>query len=337
MEKEIEHIMHSTQKESLTSQERDILRGKVLSFMKENPIPTREAQPVLSFYTMELFIRRHSALAAFALVFFLSGTTSAFADKALPGDTLYPLKTSVNEKVLGWFATSPESRAEWQLSLADRRLQEMQELSKSEKITADIRIELEKKIDTYTEIALGENPDSLLGVSSDSATAPEVASEKSAPAQSAMMMSVSAEVAPSTAKLQAEIAPSGEFDTESLKTKIAENRDSIIKQKSELKSEHLFVKRKAAVVWAEKLTLQADRLRAQGEHEAADELSRKAEDIISRIEPLSSKVETEEVPSQKEEDESDGDNPVSQATSAPTSEKVEVEVEATLPVKVFGR
>ncbi len=290
MEKEIEHIMNKTKQESLSLRERELLRSAVTSFVKEHPIPARVfAKPTPSPFSFEFFVRRHSVFAAAVLVFFLSGTTSVFADKSLPGDVLYPVKTSVNEKVLGWFATSQESRAEWQLSLADRRLQEMQELSKSEKITSDVRDALEEKIESYTELALGASTDSLLG-DPDDAVSSNGADVSVSASRGASLMSVSAEIAPVSAKMSAVATSPSEIDRDELKSRIAERRQSVSRQKGELKSEHLYVKRKAAVVVAEKLSLQADSARSRGELDEALRLDKKAEEIISRIQPLSSEV-----------------------------------------------
>ena len=66
----------------------------------------------------------HPVLAAFALVFFISiGTTSA-AERSLPGEILYALKTRVNEPLQGVLAVSPVAKAEWNAGLATRRLEE---------------------------------------------------------------------------------------------------------------------------------------------------------------------------------------------------------------------
>jgi len=338
MEKEIENIMNMAKEESLTQKERDVLRANVLSFMKEHPLSvSAEAKPVLSFYTFEFFVRRHSALAVFALVFFLSGTTSVFADKALPGDTLYPLKTSVNEKVLGWFATSPDSRAEWQLSLADRRLQEIQKLSVSEKMTPDIRMELEEKIDMHTELALGASTESLFEDAGDLAMATAEVADVNEP-QNSLFMTAMAEPAPASAKMSARAVSSNLVDIEVLKARIAERRKSILVEKDQLKKEHLFVKRKAAVLVAEKLTLQADRARSEGMLEEADALDRKAESVISRIEPLS--TEKENVENDESEVEvikvDDVSSSTSGSSSVPTSTEVEVEIEEVETPELLG-
>lgn len=303
MEKAIEKIVHRAKQVSLSTKERELLRENVFSFMKEHPISSKASpRPVPSMYSFEFFVRRHSVFATFAILFFLSGSTSVFADKSLPGDVLYPLKTSVNEKVLGWFATSPDSHAEWQLSLADRRLQEMHELSRSEKMTPEVEEALGQKIDSYTKVALGGETVDLLDAPESPvsfATASEISSTEDS-AQMAMMAEpvMEAKAAPMAKMMTATFAvPS--VDSDELKAKIAEQRQSILKQKNELKNEHLFVKRKAAVVLAEKLTLQADRLKAEGDIEGALRLNQKAQDIISRIEPLSTERKNENLEIEK--------------------------------------
>ncbi len=64
------------------------------------------------------------------LLFVLAGTgTVSAAQGALPGDILYPIKISVNEKVEVALAPTPAARAEVQVRLANRRVEEAQMLS----------------------------------------------------------------------------------------------------------------------------------------------------------------------------------------------------------------
>ena len=60
-------------------------------------------------------------------VLFLGVGTTALASQALPGDLLYGVKLSVNERVEGALKGGGSARAEWQIELAERRLQEAAE------------------------------------------------------------------------------------------------------------------------------------------------------------------------------------------------------------------
>jgi outer membrane biosynthesis protein TonB len=56
------------------------------------------------------------------------GGAFVLAEKALPGDTLYGVKTQIAEPIAGMFAFTKEAKAEWQKKLAERRLEETQKL-----------------------------------------------------------------------------------------------------------------------------------------------------------------------------------------------------------------
>jgi len=63
-----------------------------------------------------------------ALTGAVSGT-AVISENAVPGDTLYPVKTGLNEQVRDLLAIGDEAQAEWEASKAERRLEEAEELS----------------------------------------------------------------------------------------------------------------------------------------------------------------------------------------------------------------
>jgi hypothetical protein len=76
------------------------------------------------------------------------GGVSTAAERALPGEPLYQVKTSVNENVLGLFAFTPQSKAELHTELVVRRLEEVEKLAISGKLNASTTAEVETKINT---------------------------------------------------------------------------------------------------------------------------------------------------------------------------------------------
>ncbi|MFM2383986.1 MAG: hypothetical protein RIQ72_558 [Candidatus Parcubacteria bacterium] len=81
-------------------------------------------------------------VASFVLLFF--GTTSMLAEEALPGDSLYSFKVSVNESVRDLTAVTDEAKAKLAVEMSSRRLEEAAVLSaqgkldeKSKKILQD--------------------------------------------------------------------------------------------------------------------------------------------------------------------------------------------------------
>lgn len=102
-----------------------------------------------------------------ALIIALTGGTVAFAEKAVPGDLLYGIKTSVTEPVAGIFALTKEEKTEWQERLVERRLEEAQKLASKGNLSETTRVSLEteikNKIDEFNvnakELALQKNQD----------------------------------------------------------------------------------------------------------------------------------------------------------------------------------
>lgn len=92
-----------------------------------------------------------------ALIIALSGGTSAVAERAIPGDALYPVKISINEPMAGLFAVSKESKTVWQERLAERRLEEVQKLALRDGVATstenEIKTRLKDQIDKFTSSA----------------------------------------------------------------------------------------------------------------------------------------------------------------------------------------
>lgn len=74
------------------------------------------------------FEKRKYTFGALASALIISGSISAFAQGALPGDLLYPVKTNVNEKLKIVLAFTPEEKAKTEAILATERLEEMESL-----------------------------------------------------------------------------------------------------------------------------------------------------------------------------------------------------------------
>ena len=139
---EIEKMLKGAHKVSLSAEEKDRLRAHLLEHIESSHTTTQ----VQNQNNWQYFFYRHSMSVAFVSILFFSGATSALAEFAFPGDVLYPVKTNVNEQVLGWFARNPQSQAEWQLSLAERRLKEVKYIAHDSKASFAVKELAEKKL-----------------------------------------------------------------------------------------------------------------------------------------------------------------------------------------------
>ena len=69
------------------------------------------------------------------------------AEGTLPGDTLYPVKVYVNERVAGSFSVSSKSKVKWEATLIERRLEEAEELLARGRLSAQAEGELAHRVD----------------------------------------------------------------------------------------------------------------------------------------------------------------------------------------------
>lgn len=66
------------------------------------------------------------------------GGGAAMAETTEPGDSLYFVKTGVNEKVSSWFTFSEQADARFEMRLMERRLREAEELAADGELTAGV-------------------------------------------------------------------------------------------------------------------------------------------------------------------------------------------------------
>ncbi|MDO8581171.1 MAG: DUF5667 domain-containing protein, partial [Candidatus Omnitrophota bacterium] len=89
------------------------------------------------------FFRPMPIFATLLMVALIGGGTSYAAERALPGDPLYPVKVHVNEEVKAALSFSSESKADWDASRAERRLEEAADLAANGKLNAETQLILE--------------------------------------------------------------------------------------------------------------------------------------------------------------------------------------------------
>jgi hypothetical protein len=90
------------------------------------------------------------AVFAAMVLFVLSAGISFAASKALPGDSLYTIKTNVNEKLEAFLITNPEAKAAFEAQVAFRRLEEAEELGALGRLDANSKAEIESNFFKHT-------------------------------------------------------------------------------------------------------------------------------------------------------------------------------------------
>ncbi|MFA5841905.1 MAG: DUF5667 domain-containing protein [Candidatus Paceibacterota bacterium] len=129
----------------LTGSEKELMLQKIM----EAPLRIPHTQARASFVRTlrEAFIGYSSFSYAFAVfaVLLLSGSSVIFAaERSVPGSILYGVKVDVIEPIRGKFVKTPEARAKWEVSKAERRLEEAEKLALGKKLDQPRRAKLEE-------------------------------------------------------------------------------------------------------------------------------------------------------------------------------------------------
>lgn len=129
---------------SLTGSERDALRARVSAYMEYHPLPAaavkpartvtaRSGEPFIMFAMPSRFVR---GMSAFVVLFFVVGTP-LMAERAVPGDLLYPMKVRVNEEVMSSLSSSGYEKVAWETKRLERRIAEARLLAKAGRLTPE--------------------------------------------------------------------------------------------------------------------------------------------------------------------------------------------------------
>ncbi|MEX1027359.1 MAG: hypothetical protein WD049_05040 [Candidatus Paceibacterota bacterium] len=144
-----------TRKVSLTAKEKSEAKHAFLSFMNEHPAENGgEVSTWLQQFLRPLFHSRlmHSPLpyiAGIALVTITGGSVSFMANNALPGDTLYPIKVSINEELIGLMHTTPHSKARYEARRLSERLNEVSRLTSGDRVNSDVWHEMSLSLEAH--------------------------------------------------------------------------------------------------------------------------------------------------------------------------------------------
>ena len=129
MKQFLNNLKQEAEQIRMSNAEKSAMRASIFPTLQSGPRP--QSVGVGSPYVfLSAFSYNMRMTLAGLLVFVLAGTgTVSAAQGALPGDLLYPVKVSINEKVEVALAQTPAAKAEVQVRLAERRVDEARELS----------------------------------------------------------------------------------------------------------------------------------------------------------------------------------------------------------------
>ncbi len=156
MKHNLDHISNKAESVRMTSAEKMDMLSNLRAYANANPV--RIAQPSIWYG------RALSYAAAFVLIVG-TGATSFAAEKALPGDTLYAVKTGLNEGVVRILPLGASAKAKVEISMIDRRMGELEKMIVSEKDTPEnvdtVMLKIEEHKDEFDAhvVALGGGQD----------------------------------------------------------------------------------------------------------------------------------------------------------------------------------
>lgn len=148
MQNTLKQFEKNAHKVRLTADEKSAMRGELLRYIEMHPAKStpntnrgfsKARQSIPSPFSIGS-LRSRKTLPVFAIAALLMGGSTSFAaEGSLPGDILYPVKIHVNEAFRGAVAVSPKAKADWEVRLVERRLEEIEKLATTPSASPVIR------------------------------------------------------------------------------------------------------------------------------------------------------------------------------------------------------
>lgn len=149
MEHIIRQIKNGAKHARLSSAEKADIKSALFHHVNANPVNIQRAIP--SPFNIYNF-RNKKSISALVLGGLLMGSSVSFAaENTVPGDVLFPVKIHVNEAVRGAAAVTQKAKAEWEIRLVERRLEEVEKLAVVNNVPVEILQIAEQNLEKYAE------------------------------------------------------------------------------------------------------------------------------------------------------------------------------------------
>ena len=186
-------IKKYSEKVALSVSEKRMLRERLVSYMEYHPYmktSARKSAPQIQAIPAEpFFIFRFSSLHLRALSGVLMVILVAMpfvAERSVPGDVLYLVKTGFNEQLQAGFASSPYEKIEFETKLMERRISEARALASEGKLTDEVQAQLQETVKEHTD-AVQTSLAELRTQNADEAAIAQIAFSASLEVQSAVL------------------------------------------------------------------------------------------------------------------------------------------------------
>lgn len=135
----------------LSADEKDRMRERLEAYRSYRPIRRETAARTAAYSVFSTAHLRFVAPALAVALVFVSGGVSYAAERAIPGNVLYPIKVHVNEEVRSALTFDEETQLSWDIRRAERRLEEAAALVAEGKTDAETHAALRTKFEKHTE------------------------------------------------------------------------------------------------------------------------------------------------------------------------------------------
>ena len=151
MNKKIKNYIDFLKKSRLTKEERVDLRKSFIISAGMSPTQDFIKSPFSRWDVLFMSRRTQLVLASFFILFLISGGVVLAANRALPGDLLYPIKTNINEKALRLVSSaSPVAQAKFEVGLVNERLVEAEKLDSKNNLNQGNKKEVKQSLSNQT-------------------------------------------------------------------------------------------------------------------------------------------------------------------------------------------
>ncbi len=123
MKPNLENLKEYTKNVSLSSGEKFDMFENIRNYSNNNPVRSRYS----------VFMKHSIAYASMFALLIGTSATSYAAERSLPGDILYPVKTNINEEVAKTLSVTKKQKAKTNVKLVEKRMSELTEMVVKEK------------------------------------------------------------------------------------------------------------------------------------------------------------------------------------------------------------
>lgn len=145
------------EKVRLKAAERRELRERILTYMEYHPLPKQkgiiEEKIESERFVMVHFNTIYTRIAAGVCAVLLLIVIPVAAERSVPGDVLYLVKTGINEGIQAQFANSPYEKVALETKLMERRIAEARLLAQEGKLTEEVEAQIAETVKEHADAA----------------------------------------------------------------------------------------------------------------------------------------------------------------------------------------